>query len=93
MTRLFNDHMIKRGTAAAHRRRHLAATAAGVAAVRHQAWLAAVEDARFELARGCPPTRFPTMLTGVHQGPPSSVTCPNMTAAVAGERRRTGANE
>ncbi len=42
---------------------------------------------------GLPPTRFPTMLTSVHQGPPPSVTCLNMTGAVAGERRRTEVNE
>src|SRR6266496_1520965 len=42
---------------------------------------------------GLPPTRFPTMLTSVHRRPPPSVTCPNMTGTVAGERRRTGVNE
>jgi hypothetical protein len=42
---------------------------------------------------GLPPTRFPTMLAGVHRGPPPSVTCPNMIGAVAGERRRTEVNE
>src|SRR5260370_9846926 len=33
------------------------------------------------------------MLTSVHRGPPPSVTCPNTTGAVAGERCRTGVNE
>ena len=42
---------------------------------------------------GLHPTRFPTMLTGVHQWPPLSVTCPDMTGAIAGERRRTEVNE
>ena len=42
---------------------------------------------------GLHPTRFPTMLTGVHQWPQPSVTCPNLTTAVAGERHRTGVNE
>jgi hypothetical protein len=42
---------------------------------------------------GLPPTRFPTMLTTVHRGPPPSVTCPNTTGAVSGERRRTEVNE
>jgi hypothetical protein len=42
---------------------------------------------------GLPPTRFPTMLTTVHRGPPPSVTCPNMTGAVSGEQRRTEVNE
>jgi len=33
------------------------------------------------------------MLASVHQGPPPSVTCPDMTRAVAGERCRTEVNE
>jgi hypothetical protein len=33
------------------------------------------------------------MRTGVHQWPPPSVTCPDTTGTVAGERRRTGVNE
>jgi hypothetical protein len=36
---------------------------------------------------GLPPARFPTMLASVHRGSRSSVTCPNMTGAVAGARR------
>ena len=48
------------------------------------------EDARFELARA---NTLPTMLTTVHRGSPPSVTCPNMTGAVAGERRRTQMSE
>src|SRR5690242_4179146 len=42
---------------------------------------------------GLHPTRLPTMLTGVHQWPPPSVTCPDVTGAAAGERRRTEVNE
>jgi hypothetical protein len=42
---------------------------------------------------GLPPTRFPTMRTGVHQWPPPSVTCLDMTGAAGGERCRTEVNE
>ena len=42
---------------------------------------------------GLHPTRFPTMLTGVHQWPPLSVTWPDVTGAIAAERRRTAVNE
>src|SRR5215472_4100711 len=47
---------------------------------------------RSDLAR-LPRQRFPTMRTSVHRRPPSSVTWPNTTGTVAGERRRTEANE
>jgi hypothetical protein len=42
---------------------------------------------------GLHPTRFPTMRTSVHRGPPPSVTSPNTTGTVAGEWPRTGVNE
>src|SRR5262245_2404147 len=42
---------------------------------------------------GLPPTRFPTMLTGVHRRPLPSATCPNATGAAAGEWHRTQVNE
>ena len=57
------------------------------------AWSEMAEDARFELARGCPPTRFPTMLTSVHQGSPPSVTWPDRNWWGLGGRPRTQANE
>ena len=54
------------------------------------------EDRRFELLRGCPPTRFPIMLPGVHQRSPAFTTVRGLREhehADAGERRRTGVNE
>jgi hypothetical protein len=42
---------------------------------------------------GLPPTRFPTMLTFVHDRPPPSASCANTIAVAAGERSRTHVNE
>src|SRR5229473_8609601 len=42
---------------------------------------------------GLPPTRFPTMLTGVHRWPPKSATCADAPRAAVGERSRTEVNE
>jgi len=42
---------------------------------------------------GLHPTRFPTMLTGVHRCPPPSANCANTIWVDIGERPRTGVNE
>ena len=42
---------------------------------------------------GLPPTRFPTLLHGVHRRPPPSANCANTIRVDAGERSRTGMNE
>src|SRR6266542_7031733 len=42
---------------------------------------------------GLAPTRFPTMLTGVHPSPGPSVTSAHACGPTAGERCRTGVNE
>jgi hypothetical protein len=39
------------------------------------------------------PTRFPTMLTSVHQWPPPFMACADARRVAAGERPRTGVNE
>ena len=42
---------------------------------------------------GLHPTRFPTLLAGVHHRPPPFMACADPCWAATGERRRTGVNE
>jgi hypothetical protein len=51
------------------------------------------EDARFRTREGLPPTRFPTMLAGVHQGSPLSVTWADRNGWVSADTPRTQTNE